>query len=66
MTAIYRRNCEELALLGFHSNGFYRVDLDGTGPAKSIRVYCDFNNSLQEKAASTVLRHNLQEETVNV
>lgn len=62
--AIYRRNCEELALLGFNTNGMYRVDIDGPGPLPPTQVYCDFSLSLDH--STTVIYHNLRNETVSV
>ena len=55
-------------MLGFRSSGLYRVDVDGTGPAKPIRVYCDFNDGQQgsQQDGRTVLRHNLRDETVSL
>ncbi|XP_059351285.1 axotactin-like isoform X3 [Daphnia carinata] len=55
--ALYKRTCEELALLGYMKSGVYEIDIDGNGPHPPAHVRCEFEaNSGVRK---TVVEHNL-------
>lgn len=54
LTALYKRTCEELALLGYTKSGVYQIDIDGNGPHPPATVRCQF-----EGARKTVVEHNM-------
>ncbi|XP_046452961.1 uncharacterized protein LOC124200702 isoform X3 [Daphnia pulex] len=58
--ALYKRTCEELALLGYMKSGVYEIDIDGNGPHPPAHVRCEFEaNSGVRK---TVVEHNLPQD----
>ena len=62
-SALYKRTCEELALLGYHKSGVYEIDIDGNGPHPPAHVLCQFEPS---GARKTVVDHNLPTDMVNI
>ena len=61
--ALYKRTCEELALLGYMKSGVYEIDIDGNGPHPPANVRCEFET--HSGLRKTVVEHNLPKDTVN-
>ncbi|XP_051168302.1 axotactin isoform X3 [Leptopilina boulardi] len=55
--ALYRKTCEELALLGISVDNVYRIDIDGNGKFPPAWVKCEFQSI--EDATKTIVEHNL-------
>ncbi|KAI4504069.1 hypothetical protein M0802_000540 [Mischocyttarus mexicanus] len=55
--AIYRKTCEELALLDNTQDGVYRIDIDGNGRFPPALVKCEFQSI--EDSTKTIVEHNL-------
>jgi len=55
--ALYKRTCEELALLGYMKSGVYEIDIDGNGPHPPAHVRCEFET--HGGSRKTVVQHNL-------
>lgn len=55
--ALYRKTCEELALLGYTKPDVYLIDIDGNGVLPPAHVKCDFQNA--ENTTKTIVEHNL-------
>ena len=62
LTALYKRTCEELALLGYMKSGVYEIDIDGNGPHPPAHVRCEFE--AHGGSRKTVVEHNLPRDTV--
>lgn len=62
--ALYKRTCEELALLGYMKSGVYEIDIDGNGPHPPAHVRCEFEP--HSGLRKTVVEHNLPRDTVKI
>ncbi|XP_021943509.1 contactin-associated protein-like 5 isoform X2 [Folsomia candida] len=60
--AIFKRTCEELALLGYTESGVYKIDIDGNGPYPPTHVKCKFETG-DTGETKTIVEHNLANET---
>lgn len=60
--AIFKRTCEELALLGYTESGVYKIDIDGNGPYPPTHVKCKFETD-DTGETKTIVEHNLMNET---
>ncbi|KAK4045709.1 hypothetical protein OUZ56_033583 [Daphnia magna] len=58
--ALYKRTCEELALLGYMKSGVYEIDIDGNGPHPPAHVRCEFET--HSGVRKTVVEHNLPQD----
>ncbi|XP_068984202.1 axotactin isoform X5 [Bombus flavifrons] len=54
---IYRKTCEELALLGYTQDRAYTIDIDGNGRFPPANVKCEFQSI--EDSTKTIVEHNL-------
>ncbi len=61
--AIFKRTCEELALLGYTESGVYKIDIDGNGPFSPAHVKCKFETDSSDRETKTIVEHNLANET---
>lgn len=64
IAALYKRTCEELALLGYMKSGVYEIDIDGNGPHPPAHVRCEFET--HSGVRKTVVEHNLPQDAVNI
>ncbi|ENN70546.1 hypothetical protein YQE_12721, partial [Dendroctonus ponderosae] len=55
--ALYRKTCEELALLGYTKPDVYLIDIDGNGRFPPAHVRCEFQSI--EESTKTIVEHNL-------
>ncbi|CAH0547877.1 unnamed protein product [Brassicogethes aeneus] len=55
--ALYRKTCEELALLGYTKPDVYLIDIDGNGRFPPAYVRCEFQSI--EESTKTIVEHNL-------
>uniref|UniRef100_T1JNX1 EGF-like domain-containing protein n=1 Tax=Strigamia maritima TaxID=126957 RepID=T1JNX1_STRMM len=58
-TALYKRTCEELYLVGYREQGVYMIDIDGNGPHPPAPVTCDINTTTG--IIMTRVNHNMDE-----
>lgn len=54
---LYRKTCEELALLGYTKPDVYLIDIDGNGRFPPAHVRCEFQG--MEDSTKTIVEHNL-------
>ena len=59
---MFKRTCEELALLGYTESGVYKIDIDGNGPYPPSHVKCKFETDFSGET-KTIVEHNLANET---
>lgn len=61
---MYRKTCEELALLGYTKPDVYLIDIDGNGRFPPAHVKCEFQSD--EDATKTIVEHNLPSQVVSI
>lgn len=63
-TALYKRTCEELYLVGYRKKGVYTIDIDRNGPLPPAHVYCDMGEDSGHSIVTRV-ENNMPPEMVN-
>lgn len=60
---MFRKTCEELALLGYTKPDVYLIDIDGNGRFPPVHVKCEFQSL--EDSTKTIVEHNLPSQVVS-
>lgn len=64
LSALYKRTCEELYLVGYRKKGVYTIDIDRNGPQPPAHVYCDMGDE-SGRSIVTRVENNMPPEMVS-